>query len=160
MKDRKPRRRFPLVAAFFAVLLALSVVTSTTLAQDPLQFGVTNRAVAKRMGLMNGATTAVETLANMMGGRIRFDRAQARTARRNLINSARAMPAAFKKPQTDRLSRARPVIWANWDDFTTRTDTAKRAARRLNVDRLEALRTTLPDVINSCLSCHRVYRKP
>jgi cytochrome c556 len=160
MKDRIPRRRFPLVAAFCAALLVLAVVTSTTLAQNPGENGVTNRAVAQRMAMMNSATTAIETLVNMMGGRIRFDRVQARAARRMLINTARAMPSAFKKPHTDVLSRARPDIWLNWEDFETRADTAKRVARRLSVDRLETLRTTLPDVLNSCLSCHRTYRKP
>jgi cytochrome c556 len=156
MKDRNPRRRFPLIATLCALLFALAVVTSTTLAQN----GVTNRAVSHRMAMMNNATTAIETLANMMGGRIRFDRVQARAARRSLINTARAMPSAFRKPHTDPLSRARPDIWINWDDFKTRSGTAKRVARRLNVDRLETLRSTLPDVINSCLGCHRVYRKP
>jgi cytochrome c556 len=160
MKDRNPRRRFPLVVAFCAALLVLAFVTSTTMAQNPGENGVTNRAVAQRMAMMNSATTALETLVNMMGGRIRFDRVQARAARRVLINTARAMPSAFKKPQTDPLSGARPDIWTNWDDFETRADAAKRVARRLNTDRLETLRTTLPDVLNSCLSCHQTYRKP
>lgn len=160
MKDRTPRRRFPLVVAACAALLVLAGVASTTRAQNPGENGVTNRVVAQRMAMMNSATTAIETLVNMMGGRIRFDRIQARAARRVLINTARAMPSAFKKPQTDVLSRARADIWANWDDFETRADAAKRVARRLNADRLETLRSTLPDVLNSCLGCHRIYRDP
>lgn len=151
MKDRNPSRRFPLYVALCILLLA-----SATLAQN----GVTNRGVYERMTNMAQAQTGIETLTNMMAGRIRFDRVLARDARRNLIKATRDIPSVFKKPHSDRLSRARPDIWIRWDDFKIRADSAKRTARRLNIARLETLRSTLPDMINACLSCHETYRKP
>lgn len=85
---------------------------------------------------MTSAKTAIETLVNMMAGRVGFDRAQARAARRGLIRATRAIPSVFRRPHSDRLSRAKPDIWLRWDDFKTRADTAKRSARQLNVGRL------------------------
>lgn len=156
MKHRNLLPRFAQIATLCVLLLTLAALTSASLAQS----GVANRHVLKRMNTMASARTAVETLANMMAGRIRFDRNRAHAARRDLIDATRSIPSVFKKPHSDPLSRARPDIWIRWDDFKTRADTAKRAARRLNVDRLGALRSTLPDMINACLSCHETYRKP
>lgn len=156
MSDHNASRRFPLYAALLGLLIAAMVLTSATLAQN----GVVNRGVLQRMTTMAVARTAIETLANMMAGRYRFDRKVARAARRDLIDATRLIPKVFKKPHFDPLSRARPDIWIRWDDFKTRADTANRAARRLKVDRLGALRSTLPDMIRACLSCHQTYRRP
>jgi cytochrome c556 len=156
MKTRNLPRHLPFYVVLCGLLIASVVLTSATQAQN----GVANRGVSKRMSMMSDATTAVETLVNMTAGRVRFDRVQARAARRNLIKITRSIPSAFRKPDSDPLSRARPEIWLRWNDFETHADTARRAARRLQVDRLESLRLTLPDVIKSCLSCHQVYRNP
>ncbi len=152
MKDHPAPRRLALCGA----LIAMVLLTSAGLAQN----GVINRGVQKRMNTMATAKTAVETLVNMMAGRARFDRKVARAARNSLITATRAIPKVFKRPHGDRLSRARPDIWLNWDDFEIRAETAQRVARRLRVDRLGPLRKTLPDMINACLNCHRTYRKP
>jgi len=157
MKDRTPPRRFVLYAAL-SILAALTMagLTSMGLAQN----GVTNRGVLQRMTTMGMAKTSLETLANMTAGRVRFDRKIARTARRNLVDAIQLIPKVFRKPHSDRLSRASPNIWIRWDDFSTRADTAERAAKRLRVDRLGQLRKTLPDMFTACLSCHQTYRKP
>lgn len=151
MKNRTPPPHFMLYAG-----LCLLILATTTLAQS----GVGNRGVLKRMTTMTTARTAVETLANMMAGRVRFSSTQARAARRNLISATRSIPSVFRRPHTDPLSRARPEIWWQWDDFKTRARTAKKAAQALRVDRLGALRSSLPDLINACLGCHQTYRKP
>jgi len=150
MKDRSWPRRYPLYAILCILLLA-----TTSLAQD----GVANRGVLKRMSTMTTAKTAVDTLANMMAGRFRFNRPQARAARRDLISATRSIPSVFRKPHSDPLSRARTEIWRQWDDFEARAKTAKKAAQALRVDRLERLRSTLPGLIHACLDCHRTYRQ-
>jgi len=156
MKPHHPTRQFPLCAVLCGVLIATMVLTSATLAQN----GVANRGVLKRMETMAGARGAIEVLANMMAGRIRFDGQKAHAARKELIKATRSIASVFRKPHSDPLSRARPDIWEHWDDFKARAETANRAARRLNVTRLGALRSTLPDMISACLACHRSYRKP
>ncbi len=156
MKNHDPPRRSPLYAVFCGVLIAMTVPTLTTLAQNT----VTNRGVQKRMDTMTTAKDAIEVLADMMGGRTRFDGQKARAARKVLITATRSIASVFRKPHSDPLSRARPDIWRDWDDFKARANTANLAARRLNVYRLGALRSSLPDMINACLACHRSYRRP
>jgi len=140
----------------YAALLILGLLTTASLAQN----GVTNRGVLERMTTMGIARTAVEKLADMMAGRVRFDRKVARAARRELIDALDQIPKVFRKPHSDRLSRASPNIWINWRDFETRAESAERAARRIRINRLGVLRKTLPDMLSACLNCHRTYRKP
>ena len=154
MNDRSRARHYPLYAALCALLLA-TVLTTGTVAQN----GIVNPGVLERMHTMTTAKTAVDTLTNMMAGRFRFDRSQARAARRSLISATRSIPSVFREPHIDLQSRARTEIWRQWDDFETRANTAKRAARALRVDRLERLRSTLPGLIHACLDCHQTYRQ-
>ncbi len=170
MKNRNPPRPFPLYAMLHVVALGLGawawagLLTSGSLAQTGAQSGtqisVANRDVVKRMDAMVRARLAVETLTQMMAGRARFNRANARAARRDLITVTGAIPRQFRKPHSDPLSRARPLIWLQWDDFRTRAEATKKTAQALRVERLERLRLTLPGVINSCLACHKIYRNP
>jgi len=150
MKERSWARRYPLYAVICVLLLATVGVAQT---------GVVNRGVLKRMATMTTAKTAIDTLANMMAGRFRFNRPQAHAARRDLIAATRSIPSVFRKPHTDLQSRARTEIWRQWDDFETRAKTAQMAAQALRVDRLETLRSTLPGLMHACLNCHQTYRQ-
>lgn len=156
MKNHTSWRRFVLYAAMIVVGLLTTVTTTDSLAQN----GVANQGVLKRMTTMGVARTAIGTLADMMAGRVQFDRKIARAARKELIGATHQIPEVFKRPHSDRLSRASPNIWIRWNDFVTRAATAERTAKRLRVNRLGALRRTLPDMFNACLSCHQTYRKP
>ena len=149
MKNRTPTRRFPVYA-----VLAVAILATAALAQT----GVANRSVQKRINTMIAANTAVDTLAKMMGGNLRFDRRRARDARRTLIAVTRSIPSEFRKRQSDPLSRASPVIWTQWGDFKSRARTAKDTAQALDASRMAALRATLPDMIRACQDCHRSYR--
>ena len=158
MKDLSRAHRYPLYVVLCVLLLAAALATGMatgTVAQS----GVINPGVQERMSTMTTAKTAVDTLANMMAGRFRYDRSRARAARRNLISATRSIPSVFRKPHTDLQSRARMEIWRQWDDFETRAKTAKKAAQALRVDRLETLRSTLPGLIHACLDCHQTYRQ-
>ncbi|MCF6232345.1 MAG: cytochrome c [Rhodobacteraceae bacterium] len=156
MKNHTLRRRFVLYGALIFIGLLVTVWTTASLAQN----GVTNHGVFQRMAAMGIAKTAVGTLTDMVAGRVRFDRKVARAARKNLIRVTRHIPKVFKRPDGDRLSRAKTDIWLSWADFEIRAETAERAARRLRVGRLTSLQRTLPDMLNACLNCHQAYRKP
>jgi cytochrome c556 len=156
MKNHTLRRRFMLYAALIVVGFFITVMTTASLAQN----GVTNRGVLKRMATMGIAKTAVATLADMVAGRVRFDRRVARAARKNLVQVTRDIPKVFKRPHGDRLSRAKTDIWLSWVDFETRAETAERAAKRIRIGRLISLQRTLPDMLSACLNCHQTYRKP
>ncbi|MCA0872630.1 cytochrome c [Seohaeicola saemankumensis] len=135
------------------VLLALTAsAQQTERVEDP--------DVQRRMDTMNAAKAALVPLAQMMAGRIRFDRSIAADARKRLIRATRSIPGRFRRPHSDPLSRASPRIWADWDSFTARARTARSAAQGLNTQTLNGLRRTLPQLMQSCLGCHQSYRMP
>lgn len=96
----------------------------------------------------------------MSGGRRVFDAALVRAARAELIAHARAIPARFRRQRMDAQSLALPAIWLQWDRFQAGARQAERAARALETGALNRMRTGLPAVLNTCLDCHRHFRKP
>lgn len=135
-----------------AVALAFATPNLTAQAQ------ITNKSVKKRVAQMLTAQSAVAILADMMAGRVAFRIGKAQSARRTLIQTSRSITKEFRKPHQDPLSNARPEIWAYWSDFSARADASEEAARLLNVYSLNGLRRTLPNMLQSCLSCHDSYR--
>lgn len=143
-----------------AAILALTLALTLALAAPAVtaQEQITNKGVKKRVAQMLSAQDAVTTLIDMMAGRMTFNANNARAARRVLTQTSGRISRFFKKPHQDPLSNARPEIWTYWDDFRARADTSEQAARQLNVNSLNGLRRTLPNVLHSCLSCHDRFR--
>lgn len=163
---RSPRGLAPAALLLVLFLAAALVVQAQGQPRAGVETGpggetwsVVNKGVKRRMATMASARDAVQTLAGMMAGRIRFDRVQARAARKRLLDATRDMVPVFRRPHRDPLSRARPEIWDRWNDFSARARAAHRAAQAVNPDRLNALRATLPGAIRTCLDCHRSYRR-
>lgn len=119
-----------------------------------------DRAVRSRVAAMYAAQAALERLGEMSGGRRRFDAAEARAARRDLIALMRDIPARFRRQRMDDESRAQPEIWQHWRQFKGAARQAERAARGLRTGSLNRLRQGLPAVLGACLGCHRSYREP
>lgn len=140
------------------LLLPLAIIaTAPVTARD--SNGI-NKHVTQRMTLMTQQRATMEVLTDMMAGRRSFDRSAARNARRQLIRTTASIRKYFKKPALDPRSNARPLIWHRFDDFSKHAANAERAARALNTRSLPALRRSLPDLMHSCLSCHKSYRIP
>lgn len=137
----------------FLLVMTLALSTPHLMAQEQ----ITNKGVKKRVALMLTAQASVATLTDMMAGRVVFHPARARAARRTLMQTSRNIIKRFKKPHSDPLSNARPEIWTYWSDFKAKAEVADDAARQLNVNSLAGLRRTLPNVLQSCLSCHDSY---
>lgn len=138
------------------VLVLPLFLAAAALAHD----GVTDPGVRKRMDNMIAGKQAIDRLGAMVGGRMLFDRDQARRAREVLLITTAATPRLFRRPHTDLLTRARPGIWTDWRDFRSRAQAAGKAARRLDTRSLNRLRKTLPALLVACLQCHEVYRAP
>lgn len=142
------------VAALCLVMLLAPPLSASNLQQ------VEHPRVLERMAVMKTAKAALEPLVDMMSGRILFDPVQAGSARRILLRATREIPRKFRKFHQDPMSNARHDIWTHWDVFTQRAKTARQATRALRTNSLTGLRKTLPDVIHSCLACHKAFRKP
>ena len=147
-------RRFLHLPLF--ALLAISLVFATPGLSSQEQ--ITNKGVKKRVALMLTSQAAIATLSDMMAGRVAFQADKARAARRSLIRTNSSIARRFKKSHQDPLSNARPEIWTYWSDFKIQADLAEDAARQLNANNIGGLRRTLPNMLQSCLSCHDSYR--
>ncbi|OED46790.1 c-type cytochrome [Leisingera sp. S232] len=141
--------------AFLAILVALAVGTTAPVTADS---GL-SKQVTRRITLMTTQKAAMDVLTSMMAGRTAFDRDTAQTARRQLIKTTGSIRKRFKKHRMDPRTNARPQIWTAWDDFKARAETTRAAARDLNTWSLPGLRRTLPSLMQSCLSCHKTYRR-
>ena len=143
--------RLPLLVL---LVMTLALATPRLTAQEQ----ITNKGVKKRVALMFTAQAAAATLTDMMAGRVMFHSVRARSARRTLMQTSRSIVKRFKRSHSDPLSNARPEIWTYWSDFKANAEVSEDAARRLNVKSLAGLRRTLPNLLQSCLSCHDSYR--
>jgi len=146
--------RFFQIPAFVILALTLALATPGRTAQDQ----ITDKHVKKRVAQMLMAQAAVATLTDMMAGRVMFQSRRARSARRTLIQTSRTFAKRFKKPHFDPRSHARPEIWTYWRDFKAHAKSSHDAAKQLNISTLGGLRRTLPNVLQTCLSCHDSYR--
>jgi len=131
-----------------------------TLATPQLNAGGagSDKIVAKRISLMATQKAALETLSKMNSNRMLFSPEQAAATRKLLIKTTRAIPEYFRVARSSPNSHARDLVWSQWSDFKARAKQAQRAARQLDGRTPEALATSLPALVQSCLSCHAVYR--
>ena len=121
---------------------------------------VENRAVERRMALMQRSDIALDTLSGMMTGRLLFNQDAAKQARRELIEATGDIAKRFRRARTDTLSHADPRIWENWSDFEARAKAANKAAKSIRTRSPSRLSDTVPALIGTCLNCHQIYRKP
>lgn len=142
------------VTTICALLVAVLLATAVAANDDA------DRRVTQRAAAMFAAQAALERLGEMSGGRRMFDAGRARAARRNLIALSQDIPGLFRAERMDSRSRALPDIWLQWDRFSDRARQAERAARALDTGSLNRLRMGLPAVLNTCIDCHRDFRKP
>ncbi|MBE1285117.1 MAG: cytochrome c [Rhodobacteraceae bacterium] len=138
-------------------LLGISLLLGTAL---PAQNRVEDPGVQRRMTTMQTARDAVNSLAAMMANQMMFRKSHARTAKRELVKATSEIPDVFRKRHIDPLSNAKTSIWGNWSDFEARAKAANKAAKELNARSLNGLRKTLPELMHTCLACHKTYRTP
>ncbi|MFK7752948.1 MAG: cytochrome c [Sedimentitalea sp.] len=137
------------------ITLVVLLLASTGVAHENVQ----DKYVVKRMHAMVAAKESLDVLTQMISGAVRFDARQASAARKQLISFTGDLKRLFRRNRMDPLSNARTSIWDSWDTFKTRSDLARNAANGLNTRNLDRLGNSLPDMIEACLACHRLYRK-
>lgn len=152
---RRLFRRLCLLGALLVCLPLLSGLPPLG-ADEPV---VRDEAVLARQATMRQAKATLGVLMDMIAQRRRFDRPTARAAQADLVDVLDTLPERFSEPHMDRHSRARSLIWQDWGQFSALAQAAARAARDLRPNTLPALRRSLPDLMATCLACHRHYRR-
>lgn len=142
-----------------SILAIVIMALSATTVQLDAGAWIEDKHIRKRIALMNTQKAAITILGDMMAGRSVFDASQAKAARRTLVKTTGHITKRFRKPRLEANSNARPDIWQYWDDFEIRAETAELAAKQLSAGSLNALRRTLPNLMQACLGCHETYRE-
>lgn len=122
--------------------------------------GVQNPAVMARMNGMSAIAKNIKTLGQMAKGTSAFDAEAARSAAAAIAEHAAAVPQLFEAKETDPKSEARPEIWANFGDFSSKAQEletlAAGYAQSLSVS--SDLNAAMAALGATCKSCHADYR--
>lgn len=152
---RRGHRRIQLFAGLGLVGLCLGMLSADLNAGSAI---ITDKDIRARLALMREQKAALLTLSDMMAGRRTFYPKTAKAARRVLIENTRKIPRHFAKQRIEPNSHAQPEIWTRWQDFETRAQAARQAAKQINVGSVNGLRRSLPAMVQACHSCHQTYR--
>lgn len=120
--------------------------------------GVQNPVVKTRMDTMGVVRANTGILGDMASGKAVFEADKATEAAAALAAAAATIPQVFEPNETDPVSEAKPEIWANFDDFTSKADALYKAAQSVDASSLETLKVGMGGVGNACKDCHTTYR--
>ncbi len=145
--------RYGLIAAGMA---AFAMAGTTVVAQsidDP---------IAARQALMKDTGAAMGTLGGMVRNEVPFDALAAKMALHTLHATSIGFPMFFPEgSETGGDTEAAPAIWQDKADFEAKAadmTNATAAALENPPESLDAVRTTLRSVGQTCQSCHEAYR--
>lgn len=133
-----------------AFALVATVAVAETASTDP--------SVIARRELMEGIGKNTKILGDMAGGKVAFDAAAAEAAKAVLVASSTEIAAKFEPNATDAGSKAKPEIWTNWQDFTTKAKGLNAAATALDASTLESVQAGMEALGGACAACHKPYR--
>ena len=138
----------------------LSLVFSAVLVMPAFAHeGVKNPAVMARMEGMKAMGAASKALGQMQKGARPFDAAAAQEALRTLAKEAVAVEDLFAAEETDPLSEALPIIWAEYEIFLTEAKTLATVTEGASVARQEDIEPLMRQISQTCRSCHKRYRE-
>ena len=109
------------------IALALMVTGTAALAHG----GVKDPHVMHRMMGMSELAKQMKLIGAMAKGAMPFDADAARAALLNISREASQIPALFETAATDPKSEALPVIWDEFDSFTSRASELESLTRGL-----------------------------
>lgn len=136
-----------------ALLASAALAATVVFAAD-----ATDPTAKARQELMDTIGMNVKVLGDMAGGKAAFDAAAAAAAKDALIAASAEIPAKFETEASDPKSNAKPAIWTNWADFTTKAQALNTAATALDTASLETVQAGMGAVGGACKDCHTAYK--
>ncbi len=140
---------------------SLAIIASVAILGSGLVWakeGVQNPVVKDRMDLMQSIASSAKVLGDMASGKAAFDPDAASQAIGGLTGNANLITERFEPQEDDPVSEAKPDIWANWDDFSSKADGLFKAAMAADVSSLEALQASMGNIGGACKACHSTYK--
>jgi cytochrome c556 len=140
-------------------LIAFAAILSAGIAAA--HGGVQNAAVKARMDAMSGIGADMKILGLMAKGTTPFDADVARATATTIASHAAATPELFEAEESDSKSEAKPAIWANFDDFSSKAEELEVVALGLptSIASFDDLGPAMANLGTTCKSCHAVYRQ-
>ena len=140
-----------------AIAIVLSIFVTSVFAHQGLQ----SEAIEARMLSMKKMASNMKALGSMIKGTEPFDAGKARSMTVQITKLASQVPALFKSKETDRKSEARPAIWLNFSDFTSKARNLEEKSAQLSksIVSIRDLKYAMKAIGSSCRSCHRSYRQ-
>ncbi|MAH83409.1 MAG: hypothetical protein CBB68_03480 [Rhodospirillaceae bacterium TMED8] len=140
-------RIFIMVSIFFV---------SPALGHDNVQ----NLAVKMRMQAMKEMAQNMKKLKGLSTGSIIFDKTKAYSIVVRIGELAEKTPALFQKEASDPESEAKPEIWLEYQDFSSKAENLKKIAFELSqkITNSEDAKSALRELGGGCKACHQVYK--
>ena len=151
-------------ASTFALALAIALAAGgfgTAMAQDALQ------VIEKRQGVMKQQGKDLAAVKAMLDGK--GDQAAAIAGADDLLKTIPQIPSVFPQKTSSAdypgKTRAKPAIWAEWNQFTAAGQTALAKAQALDAAVRGGNPVTLQAAFddmgkNGCGGCHTPFRDP
>jgi cytochrome c556 len=117
-------------------------------------------AYIKRDGLMHLISSQRYILQEMLVGKTEVDQAEFVRAAKSLAAMFSMIPSTFQTNLMVDVSRAKPEIWQNWDDFVSKAEELRKIAEEIAaMAEIHGAEAALERVRQlSCGSCHDPYR--
>ncbi|WP_407943312.1 c-type cytochrome [Mangrovicoccus ximenensis] len=135
---------------------ALIAVAAAVQAAEPSEPHVVERTKAMKTIGQN-----TKLLGEMAKGNTAFDAAAAQQAAAAIAAEAAKIPTLFETEADDPASEAKPVIWTQYDDFTTKSADLEMAASAAaeSIQAQADLGPALGQIGGTCKACHTTYRE-
>jgi len=141
----------------YVIAVALTIIITTAVAHD-----VQNETVKARMDSMKEIAANMRALGSMVKGIEPFDSEKVKTITTKIAKLASQTPGLFAAEASDPKSEAKPEIWRNFSDFTSKAKTLENKSLQLAENPpmdLKGLKTGMRSLGSACGSCHRSYRQ-
>lgn len=148
-----------LLTMLIAFGLLGSVIASSGVSQEEAREVRENRVALFRL-----LSYHMEPLASMARGIQEFDQELAERNAKRIARLAHMIPDLFEKDtsEADVYTRAKNIIWDNWDDFVRFSEdlstAAEETAEDVESNGLLGLRSNIRTLGGRCGNCHDLYR--
>ena len=123
--------------------------------------GVENKDVMARMMVMETIGDQMKLVGAMAKGQMAFDANAANSALNEIAAQSAQIVSMFEVRAEDPKSEALPVIWEDWETFSSRATDAEHAAEKLagTIQSEADLGAALGQLGEPCKACHSQFRK-
>jgi len=102
-------------------------------------------------------------MAAMLKGKKKWDQGVFETRANNVHNLSTMLEEGFKGQKSPQgKTKARPEIWANWSDFSSKQQKLRDATLKLaevaKTGNKRAIKSAFKDLGSNCGACHKKYR--